>query len=76
MKNPSIYLKMKVLGAIDVAPGKTRDEIDMRGKQIIVRYERHRKGAVIVYENERRLGQARLLDAVANGLARRRETKD
>ena len=26
MKQPSIYLKMKVLGAIDVAPGKTRDE--------------------------------------------------
>ena len=26
VKNPSIYLKMKVLGAIDVAPGKTRDE--------------------------------------------------
>ncbi len=26
MKQPSIYLKMKVLGAIDVALGKTRDE--------------------------------------------------
>ena len=26
MKQPSIYLKMKVLGAIDVAPGRTRDE--------------------------------------------------
>lgn len=26
MKQPSIYLKMKVLGAIDVAPGKTRDQ--------------------------------------------------
>ena len=25
MKRPSIYLKMKVLGAIDVAPGRTRD---------------------------------------------------
>jgi putative transposase len=47
--------------------------IDMRGKQIVVRYERHRKGAVIVYDKERRLGQARLLNAVANGLARRRE---
>lgn len=47
--------------------------IDLRGKQIDVRYERHRKGAVIVYDNGRRLGQARLLDAVANGLARRRD---
>ena len=26
MKNPSIYLKMKVLGAIDIAPGRTRDQ--------------------------------------------------
>ncbi len=48
--------------------------IDLRGKQIVVRYERHRKGAIIVYDNGRRLGQARLLNAVANGLARRKET--
>ena len=48
--------------------------IDLPNKQVIVRYERHRQGAVIVYDNGRRLGQARLLDAVANGLARRRET--
>jgi hypothetical protein len=47
--------------------------IDLRGKEIVVRYERRGKGAVIVYENQRRLGQARLLDAIANGLARRRE---
>jgi putative transposase len=47
--------------------------IDLRSKQITVRYERHRKGAIIVYDKARRLGQARLLDAVANGLARRRE---
>jgi transposase InsO family protein len=47
--------------------------IDLRGKEITVRYERHRKGAVIVYDKERRLGQARLLDAVANGLARRKD---
>lgn len=26
MKRPSIYLKMKVLGAIDIAPGRTRDQ--------------------------------------------------
>lgn len=48
--------------------------VDLRGKQIQLRYERHRNGAVIIYDNTRRLGQARLLDAVANGLARRKET--
>ncbi|MFN9656392.1 MAG: integrase core domain-containing protein [Dolichospermum sp.] len=47
--------------------------IDMRGREIVVRYERHRKGLPIVYDNGRRIGQARLLNAVANGLARRRE---
>ena len=26
MKQPSVYLKMRVLGAIDTAPGKTRHE--------------------------------------------------
>jgi transposase InsO family protein len=47
--------------------------VDLRGKEIHVRYERHRNGTIIVYDNGRRLGQARLLDVVANGLARRRE---
>lgn len=47
--------------------------VDLSGKQIVIRYERHRQGALIIYQNERRIGQARLLDAVANGLARRTE---
>jgi transposase InsO family protein len=47
--------------------------VDLRGKKIDLRYERHRKGVVIVYDKGRRIGQARLLDAVANGLARRKE---
>jgi hypothetical protein len=41
-------------------------------QKIDLRYERHRNGAVIDYDKGRRLGQARLLDAVANGLARRK----
>ena len=45
--------------------------VDLRSRTITIRYERHRKGAVVVYQDDRRLGQARLLDAVANGLARR-----
>jgi len=40
----------------------------------VLRNERHRDGLLIVYDNQRRLGQARLLDAVANGLARRRDS--
>lgn len=45
--------------------------IDLRGRKITLRYERHRKGAVIVYEKDRRIGKSRLLDAVANGMRRR-----
>ena len=47
--------------------------IDLRGRKITLRHERHRDGAVIVYQDGRRIGKARLLDAVANGLARRKE---
>jgi len=52
--------------------------VDLRGKKIELRYERGRQGVdgtgvVVVYDKGRRLGQARLLDAVANGLARRKE---
>lgn len=47
--------------------------VNLHGKKIALRYERHRKGAVIVYDKGRRIGRARLLDPVANGLARRRE---
>lgn len=45
--------------------------LDLRGRKIILRHERHHEGAVIVYDGDRRIGKARLLDAVANGLARR-----
>ncbi len=49
--------------------------IDLRGRKITLRHERHRDGAVIVYDGDRRIGKARLLNAVANGMARRREGK-
>ncbi|TWU18582.1 DDE-type integrase/transposase/recombinase [Allorhodopirellula heiligendammensis] len=48
--------------------------IDLRGRKIDLRYERHRDGAVIVYQGGRRIGKARPLDAVANGLLRRTES--
>ncbi len=45
--------------------------VDLRGRKIQLRHERHHDGTVIVYADGRRIGKARLLDAVANGLARR-----
>ncbi|MCP4306422.1 MAG: hypothetical protein GY788_16460, partial [bacterium] len=47
--------------------------VDLRGKKVELRYERSRKGAVVIYDKGRRMGLARPLDAVANGLLRRRD---
>lgn len=47
--------------------------IDLRGRKIQIRFDRTGSRTVILYDKERRIGQARLLDAVANGLARRKE---
>jgi len=46
--------------------------VDLRGKKIELRYERHQRGTVVVYDKEKRLGVARPLDAIANGLERRK----
>ncbi len=53
--------------------------VDLRDKPIHLRYDRRRSdsgmspAAVIIYYQGQRLGAARLLDAVANGLLRRKE---
>ena len=51
---------------------------DLRDKEIQLRHDRHRSDnalspVVIVYHKGQRIGSARLLDAVANGLLRRKE---
>jgi putative transposase len=49
--------------------------VDLRDREIQLRYDRHRQdsAAVVIYHKGQRLGNARLLDAVANGLQRRKE---
>jgi len=49
--------------------------VDLRDKTIQLRYDRHRvdTAAVVIYHKGQRQGTARLLDAVANGLRRRKE---
>jgi len=49
--------------------------VDLRDKPIQLRYDRHHQdtAAVVIYSKGQRLGVARLLDAVANGLRRRKE---
>lgn len=47
--------------------------VDLRDKQIQIRYERGKYSVVIIYYKGDRMGEARPLDAVANGLLRRGE---
>ncbi len=52
--------------------------VDLRDKEIQLRYDRRRHdrqdaAAVVIYHKGQRMGAARLLDAVANGLRRRKE---
>jgi len=47
--------------------------VDCRNKEIQIRYERGKYDPVIVYYKGNRMGNAKLLDAVANGLLRRNE---
>jgi putative transposase len=49
--------------------------VDLSGKEIQLRHDRHRHdaAAVVIYYKGERMGAARLLDAVANGLLRRKE---
>ncbi len=49
--------------------------VDLRDREIQLRYDRRRgdTSPVVVYHKGNRMGSARLLDAVANGLRRRKE---
>jgi len=54
---------------------------DLRGKKIQLRHDRQRSGnvlspAVVIYYKGERIGPARLLDTVANGLLRRERRKE
>ena len=50
--------------------------VDLRGRKVQLRHQRGRQGAVVVYDQARRMGLARPLDAVANGLRRRGKSGD
>ena len=47
--------------------------VDLRDKKISIRYERSSLSRIVIYYKGDRIGQARPLDAVANGLLRRKE---
>jgi len=87
MKQPSVYLKMRVLGAVDTVAGRSFQNrryeapADLRGREIQLRHDRRRSDTtlsptVIVYHKGQRIGLARLLDTIANGLLRRERRKE
>ena len=66
--------KVKKDNTFSFAARRYETPVDLRDKEIQLRYDRHRQDstAVIIYHKGQRMGVARLLDAVANGLLRRK----
>ena len=67
--------KVKKDNTFSFAGRRYETPVDLRDKEIQLRHDRRREGstAVVIYHKGQRMGQARLLDAVANGLLRRKE---
>lgn len=67
--------KVKKDNTFSFAGRRYETPVALHDREIHIRFDRHRDdpAAVIVYHKGQRLGTARLLDAVANGLKRRKE---
>jgi len=67
--------KVKKDNTFSFAGRRYETPVDLRDKKIQIRFDRRRLDttAVIIYHKGQRMGAARLLDAVANGLLRRKE---
>jgi putative transposase len=67
--------KVKKDNTFSFAGRRYETSVDLRDKKIQIRFDRRRLDttAVIIYYKGQRQGAARLLDAVANGLLRRKE---
>jgi transposase InsO family protein len=70
--------KVKKDNTFSFAARRYETPVDLRDKEIQLRYDRRCRdtemsATVVIYHKGQRMGQARLLDAVANGLLRRKE---
>lgn len=65
--------KVKMDNTFSFASRRYETPVDLHDREIHIRFDRHRQDTVVVYHQGQRLGIARLLDAVANGLERRKE---
>ena len=69
--------KVKKDNTFSFAGRRYETPVDLRDREIQLRHDRHRSDAsmspIIIYHKGQRMGAARLLDAVANGMKRRKE---
>jgi putative transposase len=67
--------KVKKDNTFSFAGRRYETPVDLRDQEIQLRYDRHRSdtAVVVIYHKGQRQGAAHLLDAVANGLLRRKE---
>ena len=67
--------KVKKDNTFSFAGRRYETPVDLRDREIQLRHDRRRNDStvVVIYHKGQRLGAARLLDAVANGLLRRKE---
>ena len=67
--------KVKKDNTFSFAGRRYETPVDLRDQKIQLRFDRRRLDttAVVIYHKGQRMGAARLLDAVANGLLRRKE---
>ena len=67
--------KVKKDNTFSFSARRYESPVDLRDREIQLRYDRRRQdsAAVVIYHQGQRQGGARLLDAVANGLRRRKE---
>jgi hypothetical protein len=49
---------------------------DLRQRQISIRFDRFRPARVVVYYKDQRIGEAKELDLISNGLLRRNHHKE
>lgn len=65
--------KVKKDNTFSLSGRRYETPVDLRDQEIQLRFDRQRQDAIVIYHKGQRLGRARLLDAVANGLLRRKE---
>jgi putative transposase len=48
--------------------------VDLRDKTITIRYDRNKRDVIVIYYKNQRMGEAKPVNLIANGLLRRKET--